>query len=261
VRWLALLVFGGVGLFSFVYGCVWGYQGYVLSRDGVTTQGHVVEVERGESRDDDGGTSVSYHPVVEFWSAGEKQHRFTGSGGSRHVGDIVVGATVSVLYDPGNPANARIADSKQNWEQPLALGLFGFLFLAGGIGAFFMSGIGLSRSSDKTFYPKLDQKITKAAREQDRFALPEGEEGILLKGVVDSVRKQHGASREEYVVICRATLPGAIRPEHFEAAPISFHPGRRIVGKSVEIYVHRGDKTRDAVKLEPVLAELQSAKR
>ena len=66
MKWIALLIFGGVGLFLFVTGFVVGYQSYVLSRDGVRTQGHVVEVERREGGDDDGRTSVFYYPVVEF---------------------------------------------------------------------------------------------------------------------------------------------------------------------------------------------------
>lgn len=84
---------------------------------------------------------------------------------------------------------------------------------------------------------------------------------LLVKGVVESVRKQQGASREEYVVLCWATLPDGIAQKRFEAAPIPFDPGPGILGKSVEIYVDPGDKTRYQVRLEPVLAELQSANR
>jgi len=128
-----MLLFVGVcvlvGLALVVYGCVLGYQSYVLSRDGVTTQGRVVEVD---------SDAKTYYPVVEFWSAGEKQHRFTSSDGLRSVGDYKVGATVSVLYDPGNPANARLADAKQTWHRPLVFGLIWFMFLlAIGIVQFF----------------------------------------------------------------------------------------------------------------------------
>ena len=75
------------------------------------------------------------------------------------------------------------------------------------------------------------------------------------------MRKQQGASGEEYVVVCRATLPDGITQERFEAAPIFFNPEPWILGKSVTIYVHPQNKTSYAVMLEPVLAELQSAKR
>jgi hypothetical protein len=75
------------------------------------------------------------------------------------------------------------------------------------------------------------------------------------------VRKQQGASGEEYVVVCRATLPDGITQERFEAEPIFFNPEPWIAGKSVEIYVDPRKKERYAVMLEPVLAELQSANR
>ena len=92
------------------------------------------------------------------------------------------------------------------------------------------------------------------------------------------MRKQQGASGEEYVVVCRATVPVEVQgkvgehgeplytvtdgiSQRFEAAPIFFNPEPWILGKSVTIYVHPQNKTSYAVMLEPVLAELQSAKR
>jgi len=248
VNWKSL-IFVSISTVAFIASCVWGYQLAAPYLEGVAVQGQVVENLKFRSRDGD-----YCRPLVEFLVAGEAKHRLIGKSGLQ----CEIGLTVKVLYVPKDPENAVIEDFRQLYTELFIAGFFWFLFIASSIGVFF-----LSRSSDKTYktvYPKLDQKITKAAREQDRFALSEGKERILLKGVVDSVRKQHGASREEYVVICRATLPGAIRPEHFEAAPISVHPGRRILGKSVEIYVDPGDKTRYVVMLEPVLAEHRSAK-
>ena len=35
VKWVALLMFGGVGLIAFIAGCVWGYQRFMLYRDAV----------------------------------------------------------------------------------------------------------------------------------------------------------------------------------------------------------------------------------
>ena len=185
MKWIALLIVGGVGLFLFVIGCVMGYQNYVLSRDGVRTQGHVVEVERRESTDDDGRTSVFYYPVVEFWSAGEKRHRFTSIDGSRRVANYEVGETVSVFYDPGNPAYyARLADyydAEPSWVGPLVPGLFGFLFLAGGIGVFFMVGDSFrSMSSHKTLGPEFHTKVYQKQKSQMLSSL--GGEGIYPQG-------------------------------------------------------------------------------
>jgi len=249
VRWLALLVFGGVGLGMFIAGCVWGYESYVFSQVWVTTQGRVVE--KGTSSD-----SETHHPVVEFWSAGEKQHRFTATGGSSVAYEV--GATVSVLHDPGNPANARLADSKQTWQQPLALGLFGFVLLAGGIGSFFV-----------LLHQERSDAMAKIRRENEVKRIMT--EGNLLKGVVDSVRKEERSVGDkddtygvhyydEYFIVCRATLRDGVTQERFEAAPIRLNPGPGILGKSVEIYVDPGDKTRYVVRLEPVLAELAKSK-
>jgi hypothetical protein len=248
VKWVALAMFGGVGLIAFIAGCAWGYQRFMLYRDGVTAQGIVVENTQTRSRDSDGHTSVSYYPVVEFTAQGGARHRFTGSTGSS-VADYEAGAKVSVRYDPQNPSQAQITDFTQFWLGPLGVGLFGFLFLVGGIGAFF-----LIRVSDEAFGPQFQRKM-------DAVQLSVGKQGIRLEGQVDSVRKQAGRASEEYVVVCRATLPGGIAQQKFDAEPIFFNPGPWIVGKSVEIYVDPRNKERYAVMLDPLLAKLQSEQR
>jgi hypothetical protein len=248
MKWVALAIFGSVGLIAFVTGCVWGYQRFMLYRDGVSAQGIVVENRQSRSKDSDGNTSDSYYPVVEFDAQGGTKYRFTGSTGSS-VADYEVGAKVSVRYDPHNPSSAQITDFAQFWLGPLGVGIFGFFFLLSGIGSFI-----LIKDSDETFGPEFHRKM-------DQVSLSLGRQGIRLEGQVDLVRKQTGRSGDEYVVVCRATLPGGISQQKFEAEPIFFHPGPWIVGKSVEIYVDPRKKDHYAVMLDPLLAELQSAKR
>lgn len=259
-NWPVLLFFGVAGLVLFVVGCVMGLQRYALYRDAVPAQGRVVEMERHEDRSKDREgrwtTSVSYHPVIEFAAAGGAKHRFTGG---PDLTDYGVGATVSVLYEPGNPANARIASFMQFWGAPLYYGLSGFLVLAFSIGGyFFLVHRESSEIASMAEIRKERENEVRLHRENELRRIMT--EWNLLKGVVESVRKQQHASGEEYVVVCRATLPDGISQERFEADPIVFHPGPGILGKSVEIYVDPGDKTRYEVMLEPVLAELQSAK-
>jgi hypothetical protein len=237
-------MFGTVGLVAFIAGCAWGYQRYMLYRDGVAVEGTVIENTQTRSKDSDGHTSVSYYPVVEFTAQGGARHRFTGSTGSS-VADYEAGARVSVRYDPENPSKAQITDFAQFWLGPLGVGIFGFLFLAGGIGGFF-----LIKGSDEAFGPEFQRKM-------DAVELSMGKQGIRLEGQVDSVRRQSGRSGEEYVIVCRATLPGGIAQQRFEAEPIFFNPGPWIVGKSVEIYVDPRKKERYAIMLEPVLAQLK----
>jgi len=243
VKWVALAMFGGVGLIAFIAGCVWGYQRFMLYRDGVPVQGIVIQNTQTRSKDSDGSTSSSYYPVVEFTVQNGETHRFTGSTGSG-TPDYETGAKVNVRYDPRNPSSAQITDFTQFWLGPLGVGIFGFLFLAGGIGSFI-----LIKGSDAAFGPQFQRKM-------DMVALSVGKEGIRLEGQVDSVRKQAGASGEEYVVVCRATLPGGITQQRFEAEPIFFNPGPWIVGKDVEIYVDPRKKERYAVLLDPLLAAL-----
>jgi hypothetical protein len=154
-----------------------------------------------------------------------------------------------VRYDPTNPSGAQITDFAQFWLGPLGVGLFGFLFLAGGIGAFV-----LIKGSDEAFGPQFQRKM-------DAVQLSVGKQGIRLDGQVDSVRKQAGNAGEEYVIVCRATLPGGISQQKFEAEPIFFNPGPWVVGKDVEIYVDPRNKDRYAVMLDPLLAKLQSQQR
>ena len=248
MKWVALLMFGGVGLIAFIAGCVWGYQRFMLYRDGVSVQGVVVENTQTRSRDKDGHTSVSYYPVVEFTAQGGEKHRFTGSTGSS-TPDYEAGAKVEVRYDPANPSRAQIADFVQFWLGPLGVGVFGFMFLAGGIGAFI-----LIRGSDKAFGPQFQRKM-------DAVQLSVGKQGIRLDGRVDSVRTQAGSSGEEFIIVCRATLPGGISQQKFEAEPIFFNPGPWILGKDVEIYVDPRNKDRFAVMVDPLLAKLQSEQR
>ena len=248
MKWVALTLFGTVGLVAFVAGCVWGYQRYVLYRDGVTAEGTVVENTRTRSKDSDGNTSVSYYPIVEFTAQGGTRHRFTGSTGSS-VADYEAGAKVSVRYDPQNPSKAQITDFTQFWLGPLGVGVFGFLFLAGGIGAFV-----LIKGSDEAFGPDFQRRM-------DQVELSLGKQGIRLEGRVDSVRRQSGRSGDEYVVVCRATLPDGISQQKFDAEPIFFNPGPWIVGKSVEIYVDPRKKERYAVMLDPLLAQSKAESR
>jgi len=88
------------------------------------TPGVVVGCERRSTK----GGGADY-PVIEFAASGEVR-RFTLSG----PGDYPTGATVEVLYDASNPANARVNAFIELWLGSLALGGFGLLCLGVSIG-------------------------------------------------------------------------------------------------------------------------------
>lgn len=232
MKWIALLMFGTVGLIAFIGGGYWGYERFMLYQTGTTVVGTVVEEYR---------SSNSTYPVVEFAAGNGKTIRFHGSTGNSGAPDYEVGTQIKVLYDPANPAEAQIADFEQFWLGPLAVSIFGFLFLLAGIGSFF-----LVRNSDKTFGPAFRQRM-------DQVALEARGDGIRLKGTVAEVRR---IDDENYVVVCRARLTSGNKEERFESAPIFFDPGRAIIGKPVDILVDPFDKSRHVVELQPLLDTL-----
>lgn len=71
----------------------------------------------------------SDYPVIEFSTASGELHRFTTSG----AGSFAKGEAVEVLYDPGDPATARVNAFLELWLGSLALGGFGLLCLGAGL--------------------------------------------------------------------------------------------------------------------------------
>lgn len=87
--------------------------------------GVVVGFERRSSK---GGTTD--YAVIEFASASGETYRFTTSG----PGDYAKGTSVEVLYEAGNPANARVKEFFELWLGSIALGTFGLMCLGIGLG-------------------------------------------------------------------------------------------------------------------------------
>ena len=75
------------------------------------------------------GGSADYS-VIEFTSTSGEICRLTTAG----PGGYTKGSTVDVLYEAGNPANARVDDFLELWLSSLALGAFGLLCVGVGLG-------------------------------------------------------------------------------------------------------------------------------
>lgn len=218
MKWLALALFGTVGLSCFVGGLMWGMKRYKLMKEGVRTTGSVVDLEESRSTSKENGRTVeslSYYPVVEFSVSG-KTYRFRGSTGSS-APSYQVGAQVAVVYAPADPHDAQVADFEQFWLGPVLISIFGFIFLAAGIGSFF-----LIADSDKTFGPEFHQRM-------DRAELFDAKQGVEVQAEVTAVRKTDVG----WLLVCRGGLPGGERRE-FQAA-MALDPGRGVVGRSVSV--------------------------
>lgn len=98
-----------------------------LTTAGERVSGTVVDFQRRTSK---GGSSE--YPVIEFTTAAGEVRRFTTSG----AGDYAKGEKVDVLYHTGDPDSAKVDAFLELWLGTLALGGFGLLCLAAGIGGF-----------------------------------------------------------------------------------------------------------------------------
>lgn len=106
-------------------------SGYMFSdtRRLIATAEKAPGVVAGFERRSSKGGSTNYS-VIEFATASGEVRRFTTSGPDSHA----KGDTVEVLYDAGNPADARVNVFLELWLGSLALGAFGLLCLGVGIG-------------------------------------------------------------------------------------------------------------------------------
>ena len=136
MKWLCLFAFGGLGLIIFVIGLGWGYKRLELYTHGIQTRGTVVEIVVSTSSGSTGGSSTFYYPVVQFNTPDEKTYKFRGSTGNS-AQDYFKDQSVELIYNPTNPSDAQITEFSQFWLSPLAITLFGFIFLVLGCGGFF----------------------------------------------------------------------------------------------------------------------------
>ncbi|MAG55700.1 MAG: hypothetical protein CMJ83_05360 [Planctomycetes bacterium] len=132
VRWLprGFLV---IGLACYVVSAVIVFDTVKFLLDTETTKGVVLEITPGEGRDAPPGTEVAYdfegQRVVFEWPLAPF---------GPEAGDFV-----DVLYDPGDPENARVDGFMSLWFIPALLGVFG-----GGFLAFARMGLRLPKSLD-----------------------------------------------------------------------------------------------------------------
>ena len=119
-KWI-IYVFLAVGILLLMIGAITALHTQNLLRDGVTTAGKVIRLDRGASQ-------RSYFPVVQF-QAGDEQITFKSRMGSNPA-PFRVGEIVTVVYDPLDPQHASIKSFGQMWGLSVILGALGVVFAA-----------------------------------------------------------------------------------------------------------------------------------
>jgi hypothetical protein len=127
------LIFGGIGAVSLIVGILLYMSRKRFLRDAISVQGTVTgNVARSSG---EGGTT--YSPVIQFTTMEGQALTFTESVGTsppRHQ----PGASVKVLYPPGNPQAARMAGWFGLWFLPTFALLFGLGFFGAGVLVFLL---------------------------------------------------------------------------------------------------------------------------
>ncbi len=126
MKWAQLIFFGTIGLAALIGGIIWGFESYPILRDNVSALGTVVELEKVRNSQT---SDVALRPLVEFITASNAKVRFRVRMGTDNAAEYEVGTTVDVLYDPRNPANARIGSFKQVLTGPLMAAGIGLALL------------------------------------------------------------------------------------------------------------------------------------
>jgi len=239
MKWMALVIFGGMGLTALIGGLMWGAKRWALFRNGVPAEGKVVETCESSSTDSDGRTHVSYYPVVEFQPAQGGAVRFKGSTGTSSP-EFETGATVRLRYNPKNPREAQLSNFSQFWLGPVAITAAGLIALFLGIGSFLVIG-----GDDKGFAGMRET--------MERQLLSAQKDAVKIEGRIRVVRHKDNG---RYVFVCTALKPGASFEEEFESDSFNFDPGTEYAGRTVTICLDPYNKGSYSVDLGPLLLEI-----
>ena len=113
MKWILLVLFGGLGLAALSGGLIWGWNRLPLFLSGARTTGVVVGQEETVSARTKVGRhlnyseeTTSYSPIVEFAANNGETHRFVASTGGEGKPIITTGTEVEVIYDPADPGRS-----------------------------------------------------------------------------------------------------------------------------------------------------------
>lgn len=129
-------------LFSFfliVAGITWiinGYRKYQeivnLEKNGVRTQGKIIDFAAIEDNEDDTSSSTMYYPIVEYFDENGKGYATKLSIGSS-MKPRSKAKIYELLYDPKRPTKVSLVSESSNSFLPLLISIFGFIICLFGL--------------------------------------------------------------------------------------------------------------------------------
>lgn len=248
MKWVLLILFGGLGVAALAGGVMWGLKRQSLVQQGVRARGRVVAQEETASHGRGGRAGsyresrTDYYPVVEFVTEAGETVRFTGSTGGGGKPIIETGTEVNVIYDPAAPSSAQIVSFMQFWLGPLVAAVGGLIFLIMGTGGFFLIG-GHDRN--------MDEREVMMQRERLIF-MPEAP---VVQGTILRIEEKP-VNSGKYVFVCQALRPDSSLYEEFTSDSVPFDPGHRYLGRQVGIRLDPDDRANYYVNIDPLLPEI-----
>lgn len=240
MKWMVLIIFGGMGLAALISGVVWGAKRISLYRNGLPATGKVVENYQSSSTDSDDHTSVSYYPVVEFQTPDGQTHRFKGSTGSSSP-DFEQGTRVRLRYNPKDPGQAQLVNFSQFWLGPVVITAAGLIALFLGIGSFIV------------LFGDDNKGLSDTGAAMKRQFLAARSDAVRIEGRIKDVREKE---KGKYVFVCKALRPGASFEDEFQTDVFNFNPGLEFTGRPVTICLEPYKKGEYTVDLGPLLMEI-----
>lgn len=219
VGWIFSLA--GLVVMGFGLNMLAGTQRFVA--DAETTSGTVIELLR--SRDSDG--DVTYRPLVVYETAAGAKVEFASSLSARPAA-YEVGESVTVLYQPDRPRQARLKDRFSIWGPSILLSGFGLVFLA----------IGATTS----LWPLWRAHRARRLRQRGDRVLATWERVALDTSIAYN-------GRHPWRVHAHWTDPLTGQRHAFRSDRLWEDPNGRWEGRGIPVYIERGRPTHYAMDL------------
>lgn len=210
VKYLTLIVSLGLLIAAFYL-----YQNSSMFLEGaVTTEGTVIELVRSSSED-----SITYRPVVQFTPQNNSAMKFLSVTGSNPPA-YSPGQRVEVLYDPDNPANAKLKSFFSLWGAPLIVGGVGGVF-------FLIVMVGF-------FVPGLKTRSYKALKDSG-LRIDTQFQGVE-RNLMFSVNGKH-----PYHVVTQWLNPSTMQVHVFKSRNVWFDPSPYINTDTIAVFIKQDD--------------------